>query len=230
MADLGTSPSGQGSRRTLYRRIKMFQMRARGFSGRGARWWIKQSAGSEGLSPLERRRALRWGFLPETVERFAITEDNRASFVSARDYAFVQPFNGKYGKWVRDRISALTVLSPFTEIFETVHFHFFLRDGDLMVIPISSAAQQFDPSLAGVVEFVHFFYDSASRNSPSSHTAPHDGQGNGGLAIRTSAFESAVDHSLTSEKNSLLIDGQRLSLPELHTFLLEAVSHHSLVL
>ncbi|MFT3943465.1 MAG: sugar-transfer associated ATP-grasp domain-containing protein [Ancrocorticia sp.] len=206
-------------------------MRARGFSGRGARWWVKHSAASTNYSSVERRRAQRWGFLPETVERFQITEANRASFVSARDYAFVQPLNGKYGKWVRDRISALAVFSPFSHLFEPVHYHFLLRDDDLLVIPISSAAQEFEPSLAGVVAFL--------RDTPGSPTTPWEATEDDseperhrspGLRIRTSAFDSTIDLGLSFAENSLFLDDQPLSESDLRELLLEEARHHSLVL
>ena len=220
MAAFGTNQPGSGSLRAFLLRLKMFQLRARGFSGRGARWWVEHSVASTDYSPRQRRRAQRWGFLPETVKRFQITEANRSSFVSARDYAFVQPLNGKYGKWVRDRISALTVFSPFTEIFEPVHYHFLLRDGDLLVIPISAAAQQFEPSITGVAAFLR-----AVEATPSP-TQRKDRE----LRLRTSAFESAVNLPISYDRDSLLVDRQLHSESELHAYLLQEVGHQPWVL
>lgn len=226
MATSGTNQSDSGPHRSFLQRVKMFQLRARGFSGRGARWWVEHSAASDGYSPLEQRRARRWGFLPETIDHFHITEANRSSFISARDYAFVQPLNGKYGKWVRDRISALAVFSPFVELFEPVHYHFLLRDGDLLVIPTSSSAQKFDPSLAGVVAFLE---DAFRSPFPHSDSALDNGHSRN-LRIRMSAFESTIDLGLSFNENTLFIDGQPLSEPDFHELLLEEAGHHSLVL
>lgn len=221
MATPGTNQPSSGSLRAFRYRLKTFQLRARGFSGKGARWWVEHSAASSDYSPLERRRARHWGFLPETVEHFHITATNRSSFVSARDYAFVQPLNGKYGKWVRDRISALAVFSPFSARFEPVHYHFLLRDGDLLVIPISISAQQFEPSIAGVMAFVR-----ARTRTPA--TPPEFQEPD--LRIRASAFDSDIDLALSLDNNSLLVDGQEMTESELHTLVLSEVENQPWVL
>ncbi len=231
MATPGTNQPGSSSLQAFVLRLKMFQLRARGFSGKGARWWVEHSGAVTNYSPRERRRARRWGFLPETVERFQITEENRSSFVSAYDYAFVQPLNGKYGKWVRDRISALTVFSPFAEIFEPVHYHFLLRDGDILIIPMSSHAQKEEPSLPGVMEFVRSLQDSPESSSPTSaHETPPKKPRARQLRLRQSTFESALDLDISLAGDSLLVDGQALSPVKFRDFLLEHLAHHSLVL
>ena len=92
--------------------------------------------------------------MPDTVENFGINEDNREEFVSERDYAFIHPLNGKYGKWVRDRVSALTVFAPFKERFAPTHFHLVARGDEVLFIPLTSAAREVDASVSGTIELI----------------------------------------------------------------------------
>ncbi|WP_217134660.1 sugar-transfer associated ATP-grasp domain-containing protein [Leucobacter chinensis] len=139
-------------------KTRAFQLRAQGFTAQMGRYWIKRTdldrRYNRDVSRPVRRRAHRWGFLPETVRNLDISKENLSAFISERDYAFVQPLNGKYAKWVRDRVSTLTVFAPFTEWFEPVHYHFLRRDNQLHVIALSDEAQEYGPSLESLKGFV----------------------------------------------------------------------------
>lgn len=145
-------------RRRLRRRSRSFHLRSAGFTGRMARSWVRRleedKRRDDRFSGEKREQAHRWGFLPATVENFGIDSDNVDSFVSERDYSFVHPLNGKYGKWVRDRISAHTVFEPFQESFEPTHFHVLRRDKDLQIIPLSDEAKAFPASVDGIAAFI----------------------------------------------------------------------------
>ena len=145
-------------RRRLRRRSRSFQLRSEGFTGRMARSWVRRLEEDrrrrDRYSGAKREQAHGWGFLPATVESFQIDADNLDEFVSERDYGFVHPLNGKYGKWVRDRISAHTVFEPFRESFEPMHFHVLRRDKDLQIIPLSDRAKAFPASVDGIGLFI----------------------------------------------------------------------------
>ncbi|QTV80561.1 hypothetical protein [Microbacterium sp. NIBRBAC000506063] len=85
------------------------------------------------------------------MENFGITEGNRDQFISVRDYLYAQPMNGKYAKWVRDRVSALMVFTPFAQHFDAVHYQVFQVDRGLRIVPISEQARRAGASMEGIV-------------------------------------------------------------------------------
>lgn len=140
------------------RRGRAFALRSEGFTGRMARMWVAaverdRRSGSQ-RSAERRERAYGWGFLPATVERFGISEDTLGDFISERDYAFVHPLNGKYAKWVRDRVSARVVFAPFFELFEDAHYHVLRRDGALQLLPLSQQAQETGDTVEGLADLL----------------------------------------------------------------------------
>ena len=145
--------------RDFWRRVKAFKLRARGFSGKMAREWVRLvdaelASSIEGVNSKLLSRAHKRGFRGTTVSRFGINEDTEAYFVSERDYYFLHPLNGKYGKWIRDRVSTREIFKPYSEMFETIHFHLVPREGELQVIPISEEAKRNDASVEGVASFL----------------------------------------------------------------------------
>src|SRR5699024_7140113 len=95
--------------RSLRRRVRAFHMRSTGFTGPAARRWVRMVTRDrrrrrQYFSRAERERAYSLGFTPGIVANFGVTESNLHEFISLRDYLYAQPFNGKYNKWVRDRV------------------------------------------------------------------------------------------------------------------------------
>lgn len=154
-----TVPSQVGRRaQRVSRQFAAFQLRARGFSGRAARLWVRRSSVIErqnaaNLSDLD-KQALDWGFDPAYARRFGIIEANRSEFVSLRDYLYVQPLNGKYAKWVRDRVSTHSVFKPYLDSFETLHYQVLRRDRELQIIALSEQARAFGADISGVANFL----------------------------------------------------------------------------
>ncbi|MGM1018812.1 MAG: sugar-transfer associated ATP-grasp domain-containing protein [Actinomycetota bacterium] len=144
-------PSRMDAQRLRFvRRVRSFRLRAGGFTGPAARSWVwrlQRERRAEGFSRAERSRAHGWGFSPELVAGFEISEESRRDLVSLRDYLYAQPLNGKYEKWIRDRVSASMVFAPFREHFDTVHYQLFRRGGLLHVSPISPEALSAGTSL-----------------------------------------------------------------------------------
>src|SRR5699024_12103249 len=85
---------------------------------------------------------------------FGITAENRHEFISEREYAHCSPLNGKYGKWVRDKVATQRIFAPFQKIFHTLHYHFVDRNGEFRVLPLSAAARALGSSLEGVKELL----------------------------------------------------------------------------
>lgn len=135
----------------LRRRVRAFILRASGFIGRAARSWVfltdQDRRRGSGFSAAEIAKAHRWGFTAGAVADFGISEANLDEFLSIRDYLYAQPVNGKYAKWIRDRVSALMVFKPFEHLFDTVHYQLVRRGNDVRIVPISDAARAAGVSL-----------------------------------------------------------------------------------
>lgn len=144
--------------RSAVRRAYASQLRSTGFTRRMAGLWVRElerDVLEESDEPAYvRARRHRAGFLTPTVERLGVTEDNHDQFISDRDYMYAQPFNGTYGKWVRDRVSSITVFEPFRDRFETMHYQFMQRDGQLQVIPLSPVARDYSWDIHGIADFL----------------------------------------------------------------------------
>ncbi|MGN0077380.1 MAG: sugar-transfer associated ATP-grasp domain-containing protein, partial [Coriobacteriales bacterium] len=82
-----------------------------------------------------------------------ITDANRSSFISERDYLYLHPMNSKYDKWLHDRISALNVFRAHSDVFEPCHFHIMRRAGSPFVIALTPEASAFPPSAEGLHSF-----------------------------------------------------------------------------
>lgn len=155
-AEEGAARIGAG--RKFNRRCRAFILRAKGFTGRSARKWVRRvdndRHNDNGYTSSQKKQAYDWGFLPKEVDHFGITEANRHSMISERDYLFLHPMNGKYDKWIRDRVSALNVFSSFSNRFEVCHFHIIRRAGKPFFIPMSEATANLQLNAAGLRELL----------------------------------------------------------------------------
>ena len=179
------------SRRTqkMGRQFQTFQLRAQGYTGRAARLWVRRMSNtknqSAGTPNSATTLALEWGFDPTFVSRFGVTEENRTQFVSLRDYLFVQPLNGKYSKWVRDRISARSVFKPFLSSFEPLHYQVLRRDRELQIIALSEEARTHGTDMEGLAA------------SLTEH---------GALTLSSSAWSGSVSREVSYDGKFFIVD------------------------
>lgn len=150
-------------------KARAFQLRSAGFAGAAAKRWISQLDRERRFGDAARAelaQAHRWGFRHSTVEHLGIDRSNRNDFITERDYAFIQPLNGKYAKWVRDRASTLTIFKPHRELFEVTHYHLLLRDGRPLIIPLTEQARHFEMSVSGMAALLERTGSLTLANSP----------------------------------------------------------------
>ncbi|MCI5594673.1 MAG: hypothetical protein MR358_08735, partial [Clostridiales bacterium] len=97
--------------------ILAFFPTARGFTGRQAKLWVRKLyrdfTDRNGYSMGQKLWAYRHGFMPQQVDVFGITRDNYKDFISEREYIYLRPLNGKYSKWVNDRVTVRNIFKPF---------------------------------------------------------------------------------------------------------------------
>ena len=154
-------------RSKLARRGKAFLLRSKGFSGRSARKWAyladvakdsrkrsNNDSSADTFTRSEIKQAISWGFKPETIRNWGVNKNNREAFVSERDVLYLHPMNGKYDKWVRDRISALNIFKAYRSYFERTHFHIIRRDGAPFFITLTPEAYNFSSNEMGLHSFL----------------------------------------------------------------------------
>lgn len=195
-------------------RLRFFTLRAQGFTGPMARHWVgitqaDKALSDSGLTHQQLREAHRWGFSAATVIRFGITAENRHEFVSEREYAHCAPLNGKYGKWVRDKVATQRIFAPFQENFHTLHYHFVHRNGEFRVLPLSPAARSLGSSLDAVRELL---------------------QNEGNLELSTSLWRDREALHLKMSGDEIDLGGTHLTWEQLTTFLMERTRDQSIVL
>lgn len=197
----------------LKRRIKAFALRAYGFTGRAARSWVWHTERDKrdrlGFSSREIDRAHAWGFTPGVLADFGVTEENRSEFISIRDYLYARPLNGKYAKWIRNRVSALMVFAPFQDRFDTVHYQLFRRGGELHIVPISTEARRLGVTLSGIAELIAT---------------------SGNLVLAPTSWQSSGRAGVAHDGSKFLVDGIECAPGEFHELLSSVARRQSFVL
>ncbi|WP_332644894.1 sugar-transfer associated ATP-grasp domain-containing protein [Aeromicrobium sp.] len=197
----------------LKRRFKAFALRAYGFTGRAARSWVwhteRDKSDRQGFSSREINRAHAWGFTPTVLADFGVTEENRSEFISIRDYLYARPLNGKYAKWIRNRVSALMVFAPFQDRFDTVHYQLFRRGGELHIVPISTEARRMGVTLSGIAELIAT---------------------SGNLVLAPTSWQSSGRADIAHDGSKFLVDGIECAPGEFHELLSSVARRQSFVL
>ena len=175
----------------LKRKVHAFQLRSTGYSRRMAHLWVKQinndNRRNADLPAYIRARDHRAGFVSTTVSRFGITPENASEFISNRDYLLAEPLNETYGKWVRDRVSSLTVFEPFRDRFETMHYQVMQRDGGLHIVPLTEEARECGDDICGIAALM-------------KRTGP--------LAMASAAWSGRSPRMVAHTGESFTLDGQ----------------------
>lgn len=164
---------------------------------------------NEDFSLAEKSHAYELGFLPRTLA--ALTADGTpvTELISERDYYFVHPLNGRFDRWIRDRVSTLRIFGGYSENLTKVHFQFLRRDGELLVIPISDDAKKVEPNILGVAEFVHQ---------------------RGPVLVQSSAYKGRRRFEVGFVNGSYLAGGSEVSIEEFETLLRRILRSEFLVL
>ena len=214
-----TAGIGASVRRTrkrihrVRRKVHAFQLRSTGFSRRMALLWVKQinndNRRNADIPAYVRARHHRAGFVSTTVARFGITPENEHRFISNRDYLLAEPLNQTYGKWVRDRVSSLTVFEPFTDRFETMHYQVMQRDGGLHIVPLTALARDCGTDIDGVAALL-------------ARTGP--------LAMASAAWSGRRPRTVAHTGESFTVDGRAFSDDEFDALLTQRVRGQFFVL
>jgi hypothetical protein len=130
-----------------------FALRAKrhGFLDYMYRNWLRGLKDDNRLTfttPQEKRRAHRHGFYSYRIRQYGITEKNYRDFLSDYEYKRLRPLNGKYQKWLWDKISTYYVMEPFRDCFPAYYFRVEPEEGGNRIYAFDGEGNKADDILA----------------------------------------------------------------------------------
>src|SRR5690625_4751802 len=67
------------------------------------------------------------GFFSGNIERYGLNEENYRDYMPDFEYYKLHPINGKYGKWIDDKMTVKYILRPFNEFLP--EYYYLLENG-----------------------------------------------------------------------------------------------------
>lgn len=106
--------------------ILIFIPVSKGFSVPSAKAWVrkvfKNLIWDKEHSLIEKNWAYRRGFMPDYVSRFDVKSHDKDTYISERDYNYVQPINGIYRKWLVNKGVSRKVFAKYSEYLQDLYY------------------------------------------------------------------------------------------------------------
>ncbi len=78
--------------------------------------------------------AYKRGFFSDKIEYYGLTDENYIDYISDFDYMKLHPINGKYSRWIDDKLTTYYILSPFREYLPR-YFYQIMDGGNIVKLP-----------------------------------------------------------------------------------------------
>ena len=114
-----------GALRRIGKYVFALRAKRRGFLDYMYRNWLRGLKEDNKLTyttAAEKKWAHEKGFYSYRVKQYGLTERNWKELLSDYDYKRLRPINGKYQKWLWDKISTYYVMAPFRDCFPAYYF------------------------------------------------------------------------------------------------------------
>ncbi len=114
-----------GALRRIGKYVFALRARRRGFLDYMYRNWLRGLKEDNKLTyttAAEKKWAHEKGFYSYRVKQYGLTEQNWRQLLSDYDYKRLRPINGKYQKWLWDKVSTYYVMAPFRDCFPAYYF------------------------------------------------------------------------------------------------------------
>ena len=142
----------------IVNRLKIIDMRVKGFYSTKARWWINtvnhDLKRNDNNTKAEKKWAYKHGYIPSIVERYNINESNVNDFISIEDYCHIYPVNDIFRKWIKDRVTTRNVLKPYKEYLPEAYYHVYRRDGSPMIIKLLDCPEKLGDTFEDIIALV----------------------------------------------------------------------------
>ena len=94
--------------------------------------------------------AWRRGFLGTRVFTYGINESNYKNHMPDFDYFKLHPINGKYSKWIDDKLTMKYILAPFNEFLPKYYFQ--IDDG--MILKLMDLPEGINANIEGIIQLL----------------------------------------------------------------------------
>ena len=114
-----------GALRRIGKYVFALRAKRRGFLDYMYRNWLRGLKDDDKLTfttAAEKKWAHQRGFYSYRIRQYGLTEENWRQLLSDYDYKRMRPINGKYQKWLWDKISTYYVMAPFRDCFPAYYF------------------------------------------------------------------------------------------------------------
>lgn len=114
-----------GALKRIGRYAFALRARRRGFLDYMYRNWLRGLKDDNKLAfttAAEKKWAHERGYYSYRIGQYGLTEENWRTMLSDYDYKRLRPINGKYQKWLWDKISTYYVMAPFRDCFPAYYF------------------------------------------------------------------------------------------------------------
>ena len=114
-----------GALRRIGKYVFALRAKRRGFLDYMYRNWLRGLKDDDELTfttAAEKKWAHQRGFYSYRIRQYGLTEENWRQLLSDYDYKRMRPINGKYQKWLWDKISTYYVMAPFRDCFPAYYF------------------------------------------------------------------------------------------------------------
>jgi len=94
--------------------------------------------------------AQKRGFYSRRIEFYGLTEDNYRNYLSDFDYYRLHPINGRYNRWIDDKLLMKFILHPFNEFLPEYYYHFCNQE----ILSLMDCPKDFESSIDGVINLL----------------------------------------------------------------------------
>ncbi len=119
--------------------------RKKGFLDYMYRNWrrgLKEDRLVETTTAQEKRWAHQRGFYSYRIKQYGLTEENYRSMLSDYDYKRLRPINGKYQKWLWDKVFMYYVLAPYQAYLPRHYFRILPEEGGNLILPFAPMPEE----------------------------------------------------------------------------------------
>ncbi len=130
---------------SLYAKRKGFQ----DYMYRNWRRGLQEDRKLETTTAKEKRWAHRRGFYSYRIKQYGLNEENYRSMLADYDYKRLRPINGKYQKWLWDKVFMYYVLAPYQAYLPRHYFRILSEEGGNLILPFAPMSYE-DATVDGI--------------------------------------------------------------------------------
>ncbi len=163
---------------------------------------LKEDRLVETTTRQEKRWAHQRGFYSYRIKQYGLTEENYRGMLSDYDYKRLRPINGKYQKWLWDKVFMYYVLAPYQAYLPRHYFRILPEEGENLILPFAPMTEE-EATVEGIEKLLREQGKLVLKQAVGSH-------GKGFYKLEWQA-----------ETQQIMLNDVPYTSEEFHTFLME---------